>query len=310
MTMAMLEPTDLTGQATQLFRRKRLTSFAIIGAILAYLIYIFFSFDIPGLWARANMDNAKTLVADTYSYKTHVAKNNRSGEVVVSIEGDRKARYAPGQEPAWVEMGDTTVIDMGEGHVITFGPDLTTYDMPGFGLMTFQVSRSQGVIQTYPQGVDPDNLPDWINASKNRVSITTDAGRLSVTRNRTEVFRYFNGWELFFFALESPYHGMSPGEVFHAALQGQAAEIFDDFWHNPLWRHSAVAWALFETILMAFLGTCGAALVALPLSFLAARNFAPLSAVRFAARRVFDFVRGVDALIWTIVLTRAFGLGR
>ena len=32
-------------------------------------------------------------------------------------------------------------------------------------------------------------------------------------------------------------------------------------------------------------------------------------AVRFAVRRVFDFVRGVDGLIWTIILSRAFGPG-
>ena len=82
-----------------------------------------------------------------------------------------------------------------------------------------------------------------------------------------------------------------------------------DFWHNKMWRHADVAWALFETLLMAFLGTMGAALVALPLAFLAAANFAPFRAVRFAFRRVFDFLRGVDGLIWTIVLARAFGPG-
>jgi phosphonate transport system permease protein len=76
-----------------------------------------------------------------------------------------------------------------------------------------------------------------------------------------------------------------------------------------MWRHGDVAWAIFETMLMAFLGTMTAALVALPLSFLAARNFMPLGALRFAARRVFDFVRGVDGLIWTVILARAFGPG-
>ena len=60
---------------------------------------------------------------------------------------------------------------------------------------------------------------------------------------------------------------------------------------------------------MAFLGTMGAAIIALPLAFLAARNFAPGLATRFGVRRVFDFLRGVDALIWTIVLSRAFGPG-
>jgi phosphonate transport system permease protein len=50
-------------------------------------------------------------------------------------------------------------------------------------------------------------------------------------------------------------------------------------------------------------------MVSLPLAFLAAKNFAPLLAIRFAMRRMFDFFRGVDALIWTIVLSRAFGPG-
>ena len=35
----------------------------------------------------------------------------------------------------------------------------------------------------------------------------------------------------------------------------------------------------------------------------------PFAGLRFAFRRVFDFIRGVDGLIWTIVLSRAFGPG-
>jgi phosphonate transport system permease protein len=82
-----------------------------------------------------------------------------------------------------------------------------------------------------------------------------------------------------------------------------------DVWNNQMWQHKDVMGAIFETVLMAFLGTMGAGLVALPLAFAAARNFSPLMAVRAAVRRVFDFVRGVDALIWTIILSRAFGPG-
>ena len=196
------------------------------------------------------------------------------------------------------------MIDLGDGHVVTYAPDnVVTYDIPGYGLITAQVQG--GVQQTFPT----DELPDWINSSRNRLAITTDAGRLTVTRNRTEVFRYFVGWELFFFTLDSPYHGMGFGEVMGRAFGGEGGAILDDFWNNAMWRHKDVAWAIFETILMAFLGTMGAAILALPLAFLAAKNFAPLAAVRFAARRFFDFVRGVDALIWTIILSRAFGLG-
>jgi len=103
--------------------------------------------------------------------------------------------------------------------------------------------------------------------SKNRITVTTEAGRLTVTRNRSEVFRYFTGWELFWFTLDSPYHGLSPAELARRATQGEAGAIWHDFWNNNMWRHGDVAWAIGETILMAFLGTFGAAIIALPLAF-------------------------------------------
>ncbi|MBY5934697.1 phosphonate ABC transporter, permease protein PhnE [Tateyamaria omphalii] len=305
--MTMLDTADLKGSADRVMARKRLVSFGLPALVLAYLIYVFFAFGVPELIQKASSANARALVADTYSHKVHVTRDNRSGDVRVAIEGENKGAYPDGEAPDWVALGDETVIDLGGGHIITYLPENNgvTYDVPGYGLMTFEVSRSQGVIQSYPT----EELPDWISASKNRVAVTTDAGRLSVTRNRTEVFRYFVGWELFFFTLDSPYHGLGLGEVVSRAFSGEAGAMAHDFWNNAMWRHGDVAWAIFETILMAFLGTMGAAILALPLAFLAARNFAPLVAVRMATRRLFDFIRGVDALIWTIILSRAFGLG-
>ncbi|MEO0722535.1 MAG: ABC transporter permease subunit, partial [Pseudomonadota bacterium] len=41
----------------------------------------------------------------------------------------------------------------------------------------------------------------------------------------------------------------------------------------------------------------------------AARNVNPLGPVRFLLRRLFDLLRGVDTLIWSIVFLRAFGPG-
>jgi phosphonate transport system permease protein len=297
--------------AERLFKKKRMLAFAVPAVLLVYLTYIFFAFDVPGLWQRASADNARAFVADTYSYKTHITRDNRTAEVTYAIEGEKKGRYPEGMHPEWVEPGETTVIDLEDGHIVTFGPELITYDVPGFGLMTFEVSRSRGVVADYP--VPADQLPDWINASKNRVAITTEAGRLSITRNRSEVLRYFGGWEMFWFTLDSPYHNVGLGQIlFGPQLDPDRSNVsgaVQDWWNNAMWRHKDVLWAIFETILMAFLGTFGAFIVALPLGFLAARNFTPFMAVRFAARRFFDFVRGVDALIWTIVLTRAFGLG-
>jgi phosphonate transport system permease protein len=290
----------LKDRATHSLQRKRLIAFAVPAAILLYFVYIFFAFDIPGLRERVSVENMRTLVNDTYSYKTHVTQDNRNGDISIAIEGERKGRYAEGTSPEWVELGESTRVDLGDGHVIFLG-ETVSYDIPGYGLITAEPGRS-GVNAVFPS----DEIPEWINASKNRVAIETEAGRLTITRNRTEVFRYFMGWELFFFTLDSPYHGQSFGQL---VASGEYAEIWQDFWRNKMWRHADVAWAITETILMAFLGTFGAAIIALPLGFLAAKNFTPLGPIRFMVRRIFDFLRGVDGLIWTIILSRAFGPG-
>jgi len=295
--------TTVHAQVQPLFRRKRITAFLWPTVIVAYLAYTLVSFDILGLSQRVDWDNTRTLVSDLYSYKTHVTRDNRSGAVTVAIEGERKGTYAEGTAPDWVRLGDETVIDLDDGHLVRFGEEVQ-FDIPGYGTVRAAPDRG-GVNATFPDGP----LPDWINASKNRVAITTDAGRLSITRNRSEVFRYAPGWELFFFTLDSPYHGIGWAELAARAADGEAGAIAHDFWNNRMWRHGDVAWAVAETVLMAFLGTFGAALIALPLAFLAARNFTPLGSLRFAARRLFDFLRGVDGLIWTIVLSRALGPG-
>ncbi len=301
-------PIDVNGIKSDmgtLFARKRMMNFGLPILVLLYLVYVFFAFEVPALWAKADMENAKTLVSDSYSYKTHVTRDNRNGAVSIAIEGERKGAYAEGTSPEWVSLGETTVIDLEDGHEVRFGSETIEYDIPGYGTVRATPSRRQGIQAELPAG----DVPDFINLSRNRMTIKTDAGRLTVTRNRSEVFRYFAGWELFFFTLDSDYHGLSFGQVMGKAVSGEAGAILNDIWNNKMWRHSDVAWALAETLLMAFLGTLGAGIIALPLAFLATRNFMPIKALRFATRRLFDFVRGVDSLIWTVVLARAFGPG-
>ena len=67
--------------------------------------------------------------------------------------------------------------------------------------------------------------------------------------------------------------------------------------------------ALGETLSIALLGTTLAALVALPISLLAARNIVPSNLVRFPIRRFLDTIRGVDVLIWALVWINVVGLG-
>ena len=60
---------------------------------------------------------------------------------------------------------------------------------------------------------------------------------------------------------------------------------------------------------MAFVGTVLASLLAFPLAFAAARNITPSRVVNQVAKRLFDFLRSVDMLIWALFFTRAFGPG-
>ncbi len=66
---------------------------------------------------------------------------------------------------------------------------------------------------------------------------------------------------------------------------------------------------LAETLAIAFLGTLLAALLALPLGFLAARNTTANQLVRFLSRRYLDGLRGIDNLIWALIWVSVVGLG-
>lgn len=301
----------LQSEADRHFGRKRLLAFAAPAVVLVYLAYIFFAFDIMGLAQRARWDNAMTLASDSWSYKVHVTRDHRRGGMAYAVEGERKGEYPEGEHPDWVTPGpvpgETTVVDLGETTVRLMPENRTEIDIPGFGLFEAHFDGRRIVTNL------PEPTPDWASASNTRVALTLPDGRIAITRTKTEVFRYFTGWELFWFTFTSPYQGRGLGEILFGEqidpTRSNIAGAWADFWGNPMWQHAAVAWAIAETLLMAFLGTFGAALLALPLGFLAAKGFAPLAAVRFGVRRVFDFLRGVDALIWTVVLARAFGPG-
>lgn len=311
MTMTLTDPA-LAETILQKLRRKRRIALTIPAAIIAYLIYAAISFDIANLVQRARFDNAAILLSDFWSHKTHVTRDNRSGDVTVAIEGEGKGTYPEGMLPDWVTIANgVTTIDLGNGHLITYDDAGARYDVPGYGLIDIRSVDGRPVMTA------PEPIPDWISVSQNRIGVTTDAGRFSYSRSKVETFKYQAGWELWFFTLDSPFYGKSFVELVTLATVGERIDaarsnigyMVSEFWTNRMWRHGDVAWAIFETMLMAFLGTFAAAIVALPLSFIAARNFMPVGIFRGTIRRIFDFVRGVDGLIWTIILSRAFGPG-
>jgi len=75
---------------------------------------------------------------------------------------------------------------------------------------------------------------------------------------------------------------------------------------NQFWNYMG---ALGETLSIAFLGTLMAAILALPVSMLAAKNVVANRLIHFLSRRSLDTIRGVDTLIWALIWINVVGLG-
>lgn len=296
-------------------RRRTLANAALPLLVLAYLAYAWVAFDVSRLIANAQPERAVILGTDAVAHKIHVVRDLRSGEDSVAIEGERTATWAPGTAPDWVTLGRVTRVDLGGGTLAEIGDGVLALTVPGWGTVTARLDADGTIATELPPG---RAAPDWITGSERRFDARPSLfQRVSMTRTRIEVQRYFWGWENFWFPFRSPLWGRSFSELAGLALSAErirpdmpnAAFIFLEFWRNPDWQHNEVWIGLLQTVLMAVLGTLTATLAALPLAFLAARNFTPVLAVRFAVRRLMDFVRGVDSLIWSLIFIRAFGLG-
>lgn len=84
-------------------------------------------------------------------------------------------------------------------------------------------------------------------------------------------------------------------------------------WHDVAnWPFAYYFNQIFITLAIVFAGTITATLLALPISFLAARNVMsakPLRPVALVVRRLLDILRGIDMAIWGLIFVRAVGMG-
>jgi phosphonate transport system permease protein len=281
--------------------------------VLAYLVYAWIAFDVSRLLSDSRGENFALLGTDVVMHKVHVVRTARRQGIEIAVEGERTATYKT--PPDWVATGeDSADIDLGEGYRIRIDGPEARFDVPGYGTIIARATKT-GVETTVPPGRP---VPEWLSIDPLKLNARPTLGRrLQVTRAKIEVHRYFFGWENFWFPFGSELKDYSTSELLSLAFSGDRLDpsmpnyqyVFLSFWRNSEWHHNEVFIALFETILMAVLGTLVAAFVGLPLAILAASNFTPAKIVRFFVRRLFDFLRGIDMLIWSLIFIRAFGLG-
>lgn len=88
------------------------------------------------------------------------------------------------------------------------------------------------------------------------------------------------------------------------STDGAAAGFRDWFWGWNRWFSS-----LLDTLVIAFLATVMGAVLAVPLSFAAAKNLGAGRVFRLFARRVAQLARTVPDLVFALIFVIAFGLG-
>jgi phosphonate transport system permease protein len=81
-------------------------------------------------------------------------------------------------------------------------------------------------------------------------------------------------------------------------------DIGEWFWGWRKWLSM-----LGETILISYVGTLFAAVLAFALNFFAAENTSPAPWLRFLVRRVLEFARTVPGIVFALIFVIAFGLG-
>ncbi|MGL3607549.1 phosphonate ABC transporter, permease protein PhnE [Rhizobium sp. G187] len=162
--------------------------------------------------------------------------------------------------------------------------------------------------------------PDWVeqrNPGGRVIAYFGTAGWIDVSSERVRIRKRFFGWENFVFDTDSPFFDLSVGEVWQKVTSADRIDpkmsnlalAWNNILYNASWQHLDVWTKLLQTIVMAFVGTLLAMLVAFPLSFIAARNIMQNRPVNQVTKRFFDFLRSVDMLIWALFFTRAFGPG-
>ncbi|MBA4783317.1 MAG: phosphonate ABC transporter, permease protein PhnE [Rhizobiales bacterium] len=221
---------------------------------------------------------------------------------------------APSSERSLTESSKEVVkadIDLGKARLVV-EPNLVSVRIDGKDYR-FRILRGVSVTPEQP-------LEHWAVQRREGATVYLDfgwSGRAEIQNDDVIVWRRFLGWANFVFDNNSPFWGKSAGDVLHLIFAGEridparsnAALAFNNIWYNQDFQHGDVWTKLLQTIVMAFVGTLFASLIAFPLCFLAARNITPNRLLNQGLKRFFDFLRSIDMLIWALFFTRGFGPG-
>ncbi|MDB5525485.1 MAG: phosphonate transporter, inner rane subunit [Rhizobium sp.] len=288
--------------------RQRFGGLLMVIGTLLYAIYASWFFDLPKLVAEAHWERFGIYMIQWVSYDVQPEfRIEDDGSVMVHYS--RFSVLGDNPHPDWIKENADHSYSVNVGGTLTISKSMTTVHAHGIDV---PVDVTSGA----PKVVGP--VPSWMMVYPDTVLADLGlAGDVSIDVDRVKVRKRFFGWANFIFDTQSPFFGKTTGEVVSLIASGPRIDpdqsnlslAMDNIWNNNAWQHGDVWTKLFETVIMAFLGTLLGAIAAFPLAFIAARNISPNRLLNQVLKRFFDFLRSVDMLIWALFLTRAFGPG-
>ncbi|HEV2518884.1 MAG TPA: phosphonate ABC transporter, permease protein PhnE [Devosia sp.] len=312
LTLTAAEIAELRARHAAVLHRpvaSRLIAPFAVACTLVYLVFCFFFFNVPGVIADAKWDRAETYVADWYSWEA-LPRFRFRGEAVElewtrSLLGDKP-------DPDWIEeVGPSR-------YVVRFDRPEDRVEIAPGSVVAYVDGVAYPVPLTAEGAVLPANAPASMTLKSGRVTIDYGfVGSAEIRNTQVYVRHRFWGWPNFLFDTKSPFFGMTPEQLWNSATSSERVDprmpnwqlMLVEFGYNSEWQHLDVYNKLLQTIVMAFVGTLFATIVAFPLSFIAARNITRSRTANWLMKRAFDFLRSVDMLIWALFFVRGFGPG-
>ncbi|WP_105434860.1 phosphonate ABC transporter, permease protein PhnE [Neorhizobium tomejilense] len=269
-------------------------------------------------WLDAKRETVMRSVEVPSSVSGGSSTANTGFSFMAPAPGTQQPQAQVAQPPAQIQTRSEEIVT--EAH-IRMGSSREITVLPGRVEMTRETEKTTLILDRAAGTVKPQGqLPSWAEQRLDGgrvIAYFGVNGWVEIGAERVRIRKRFLGWANFVFDTNSAFFGRSPGEVIGLIYDGERLDpkqsnfslAVNDILYNPSWQHLDVWTKLLQTVVMAFIGTLFAMFVAFPLSFFAARNIFRNRAANQVAKRLFDFLRSVDMLIWALFFTRAFGPG-
>ena len=311
--ISMAERTRLEKKYPEVFQPNFLRRWGLLvgaGLALLYLLFCWFFFSVGPALQNGRWDRAAIYVQDWYSWRAQPRLRFQDGAVVP--QWSSRGQYAEGATIDWLTPhanGSMTA---------TFGSDSNRLEISTAQVDVYLDGVPYAIAITDDAALAPENAPPAIEQDGRKVLVNYGfAGQAEIRDNQVAVQRRFLGWANFLYDPSSPLWGndlFSTIELVFSsdrvvAEKSNAQLVLDEWLGNRAWQHGDILAKLMQTLVMAFVGTLFATLVAFPLAFIAARNITASRPANWLMKRSFDFLRSIDMLIWALFFTRGFGPG-